>query len=85
MRVPQTHYRRQVRAKHPNAGDLPLFLTPQEAALMLNVTERTLINWRAAHRGPVHYRVGTTVRYLRADVVKAGGRVRPKFVTLPLF
>jgi excisionase family DNA binding protein len=48
------------------------YLTPEEAAALLGVPERTLANWRTrAHKGggPPWFVFGHIVRYARADLV----------------
>ena len=56
-------------------SNLAVLLTPEQAAEYLNVSSRTLANWRSVGRPHIEYtRVGRTVRYygvaLEAYLVK---------------
>jgi excisionase family DNA binding protein len=47
-----------------------LLMTPPEAAQLLNVSERSLENWRHRGGGPAFVRVsGRCIRYRRDDLV----------------
>jgi hypothetical protein len=39
------------------------YLNPSEVAALLRVTERTLRSWRAAGKGPLFIKDGSTIRY----------------------
>jgi predicted site-specific integrase-resolvase len=43
-------------------------LIPRAAANLLNVSEKTLANWRCSGFGPPFVRVGRLIRYREADL-----------------
>jgi hypothetical protein len=45
-------------------------LTEGQAALLLNLSIRTLQAWRCRHSGPAYVRAGRTIRYRRCDLVE---------------
>lgn len=50
-------------------AELPRLLTPEEVAVMLGLTERTLERWRITGEGPRYSKLSrSTVHYLREDV-----------------
>jgi predicted DNA-binding transcriptional regulator AlpA len=46
----------------------PTLLKPSDVAEILGVPEATLANWRYRREGPIGFRVGRHVRYLKSDV-----------------
>ena len=58
------------RLRQPGPTMVPEYLTPAEAAIVLNSTVRTLENWRVRRNGgPPFTRLGTkTVRYQVEDL-----------------
>lgn len=52
------------------------FLTTKELARRWNVSSGSLVNNRAARRGPAFMKVGTSVRYALRDVVAYEGANR---------
>jgi len=45
-----------------------LFLDTQQAARMLGLSAKTLARYRVTGEGPVFYRFGNRIRYLRDDL-----------------
>ncbi len=58
-----------------------VWLTPDEAAAVLNVPAATLAQWRYRGQGPRYSKVGTVVRYSRRDLDAwlAAGTVEPRY------
>ena len=50
------------------SDDHDLMLTPEEVALALKISVRTLADWRQRKMGPIYTRVGSQIRYPVADV-----------------
>ncbi|MGD0767080.1 MAG: helix-turn-helix domain-containing protein [Tepidisphaeraceae bacterium] len=46
------------------------FINRREAAALLKVTPGTLAIWAFQKRGPVYRKMGRSVRYLRADILR---------------
>jgi hypothetical protein len=44
------------------------WLTPAQLAALLQTSERTLRNWRAAGKGPTFIKHGNTIRYRKASL-----------------
>ncbi|WP_319802010.1 helix-turn-helix domain-containing protein [Azospirillum fermentarium] len=52
-------------------------MTPRETAAMINVTEKTLANWRVSGvMGLPFFKLGRAVRYRRGDVISFLNRQR---------
>ena len=49
--------------------DEPLIMTGEQVAELLQVSPRTIEEWRQTHSGPPFRRVGRHVRYLRSEVL----------------
>lgn len=49
--------------------DEPLIMTGEQVAELLQVSPRTIEEWRQTHSGPPFRRVGRHVRYLRPEVL----------------
>lgn len=49
--------------------DEPLIMTGEQVAELLQVSPRTIEEWRQANSGPPFRRVGRHVRYLRSEVL----------------
>jgi hypothetical protein len=66
-----THYKGQ------HMESLFKLLTPENTADILNVSVRTLANWRCMGEGPAYIKIGKSVRYALEDVKEfiAKGRV----------
>ena len=48
----------------------PIWLTTQQAAVLIGVSTRCLNNWRSLGKGPSFYRKGTKlVHYLKSEVL----------------
>lgn len=63
--------------KEDDGATTPFMLTTAEVAKLLNISERTLEDWRLRGGGPRYIKVGRLVRYLYTDVVafiERGGR-----------
>lgn len=52
-----------------NIGEAEPLLMEVQAAKILNVSPRTLQNWRITRNGPLYIRAGRAIRYRRCDVV----------------
>ncbi len=52
-----------------DARDEPLIMTGEQVAELLQVSPRTIEEWRQTHSGPPFRRVGRHVRYLRPEVL----------------
>lgn len=52
-----------------DARDEPLIMTGQQVAELLQVSPRTIEEWRQTNSGPPFRRVGRHVRYLRSEVL----------------
>lgn len=52
-----------------DALDEPLIMTGEQVAELLQVSPRTVEEWRQTHSGPPFRRVGRHVRYLRVEVL----------------
>ncbi len=46
------------------------YLTPEELAVVLNQTARTIKYWRDQEYGPRHTKMGRSVRYAKSEVEK---------------
>ena len=55
-------------ATQSSAHGRPLTLSTKEAARMLNVSHRTLEDWRGKGSGPTFRKWGRTVRYVLNDL-----------------
>lgn len=44
------------------------FLTDHEVAALLNISVATIRRWRRTKEGPKYYKIGSLVRYKRADI-----------------
>jgi len=51
----------------PENGDLE-YLTIEDVAVLLQVSTRTVREWRRMRKGPPGFRMGKFVRYRRSDV-----------------
>lgn len=49
-------------------NDPDRFLSPEEAAYLLDSTVKTLANWRCKGKGPRYVRHGARVVYLKRDI-----------------
>ncbi|WP_426623969.1 helix-turn-helix domain-containing protein [Leifsonia sp. McL0607] len=49
--------------------DEPQIMTGEQVALLLQVSPRTIEEWRQQHAGPPYRRMGKHVRYLRHEVL----------------
>ena len=64
---------------HPDRGRFRVtYLTSQEVADLLRVSDKTIQRWRADGSGPPYYRLGGAIRYIRDEVLEwiQTGRVR---------
>lgn len=52
-----------------DARDEPLIMTGEQVAELLQVSPRTIEEWRQTNSGPPFRRVGRHVRYLRPEVL----------------
>lgn len=52
----------------PNPKTPGQLLREGEAALWLNISVKTLQNWRVSGRGPVYFKVGGSVRYSETTI-----------------
>ena len=52
-----------------NVGEAEPLLMEVQAAKLLNLSPRTLQNWRVARNGPQYIRVGRAIRYRRRDLI----------------
>ena len=52
-----------------NVGETEPLLMEIQAARLLNLSPRTLQNWRIACNGPPFVRVGRAIRYRRNDLI----------------
>jgi excisionase family DNA binding protein len=52
-----------------DAQDEPLIMTGEQVAELLQVSPRTIEEWRQTHAGPPFRRAGRHVRYLRPEVL----------------
>ena len=50
-------------------GYMEDFLTTKELSVWLQVSERTIENWRREKVGPPYRKLGHAVRYLRAEIL----------------
>lgn len=65
-------HRLRVRAAHLPGMDTqvePLIMTGEQVAELLQVSPRTVEEWRQTHAGPPFRRAGRHVRYLRPEVL----------------
>lgn len=44
------------------------YLTATDVALQLQISEKTLANWRCTGAGPCFRKIGASVRYLQSDI-----------------
>lgn len=63
-------------------GAVPRYMTSDQAASHLVLSEATLRNWRSAGQGPAYVKVGRSVRYMTTDLDGWMGaqRVEPQHV-----
>ena len=54
----------------PGCEDLPIFLTPEEAAALLSVKPETLRNWRHLGKGPPYRKIRRKVVYELSDLLE---------------
>ena len=52
-----------------DANDPDALLTERQAASLLNMSMRTLQDWRLKRKGPVWVKCGMSVRYRRRDLL----------------
>jgi hypothetical protein len=52
-----------------NVGEAESLLMEVQAAKLLNLSPRTLQNWRITGSGPLYIRVGRAIRYRRRDLI----------------
>jgi hypothetical protein len=52
-----------------NVGEAEPLLMEVQAAKLLNLSPRTLQNWRITGSGPSYIRVGRAIRYRRRDLI----------------
>jgi Helix-turn-helix domain len=52
-----------------NVGEAEPLLMEVQAAKLLNLSPRTLQNWRSSYNGPLYIRVGRAIRYRRRDLI----------------